>query len=425
MKSKNRNSLSARLTMMTLAVAPALQWMTLFGTLVPGDLGVLPFTGIGVAVRDRRDWNQNRLRRELRLPALCIVLGSILALWDLGPVGWALKTLFQDLVVTMTFLGLLAYARKRALDPAYLARWVAITLIVISVVEVMSGGYRPTATLGQPNITGHFFVCALLFCLPKLRRRWWLMLPLVVVAVGRTGSFGALVSLPIAFAYLGFGAIRRRMRDASSIRVFTSWLLVLAPLGVLAALTFGAVAGDAAEKGASLGNDRLSSSSEGRTIIWKEGIEAWQGDPLGLGPHGFKELRIDWRFGQQIADASEIHNDMLGYLVERGPLGLFGLLLLYRVLWAAGAKGGVARALLIANAIGGMTHETLHFRVLWVLLALALASELHDRPQRQPRTRYARRRARLEAAERAALELTTAENSVTERPAQLLEFSRG
>lgn len=403
--------------MFILAAAPALQWMTIFGTLVPGDFGVLPFTGVGIAIRDHRDWNQNRLRRELRLPAVCIVLGSVLALWDLGPVGWALKTLFQDLVVTMTFLGLLAYARKRALDSAYLAKWVAVTLTVISLVEVMSAGYRPTATLAQSNVTGHFFVCAMLFSLPKLPRRWWLILPLVVVAVGRTGSFGALLSLPIALAYLGFGAMRRRMRDASSIHVFTSWLLVLAPMMVLAALTFGAVAERAAEKNAGLGSDRLSSSSDGRIIIWKEGLTAWQGDPLGLGPHGFKELRIDWRFGEQIADASEIHNDMLGYLVERGPLGLFGLLMLYRALWAAGAKGGVARALLIANAIGGMTHETLHFRVLWVLLALALASELHDRPQRQPRTRYGRRRARMEAAQRAEPELTTVMVPTDELPA--------
>ncbi len=397
----SRPALSSRLAIAVLAFAPALQWMTVLGSLVPGDLIVLPFTGIGLAVRDHHDWNQNRLRRDLRLPALLITLGSILALWDIGPTGWAMATMFQDLVVSMTFLGLLAYVRKRSFPSRYLTRWVTLALVFVAVVEVMSGGYRPVATLGQPNITGHFLVAGLVFVLPKLRRRWWwLVVPLVVVAVGRTGSFGALLSMPIAFAYLGFGAVRRRMRDASSVHVFTSWLLLLAPLAVLAVLAFGTISGNDG-KGSGLGQGRLSASQSGRVTIWKEGIDAWRTDPMGLGPHGFKELRIDWRFGEKIAESSEIHNDYLGYLVERGPIGLMGLLLLYRALWVAGRKGGVARALLIANGVGGLTHESLHFRALWILVALALASELHDRPQREPRTRYARRRARLEAAQRA------------------------
>ncbi len=399
--------LSSRASMAALVLSPALQWTTVIASLVPGDLVVLPFTALGIATRDRRDWNQNRLRRGLRLPALLIVVGSILALWDLGPTMWAAATMFQDLVVALTFLGLLAYARRRRFDQRFLTKWVSITLVAVSVIELLSSGYRPTATLGQPNIAGHFLVCALVFVLPRLRRRWWIIVPLVVVAIGRTGSFGALLALPIAVAYLGFAALRRRMRDASSLHVFTSWLLLLTPLAVLAVFVFGVVTGDRAD-GGGLAAGRLTATQRGRITIWKEGYEAWLTDPLGLGPHGFKELAIDWRFGEKIAESSEIHNDYLGYLVERGPAGLLGLLLLYRVLWVSGRKGGVARALLIANAVGGMTHESLHFRALWVLLALALADELHDRPRREPRTRYARRRARHEAADRAAEALAEA-----------------
>jgi hypothetical protein len=67
-------------------------------------------------------------------------------------------------------------------------------------------------------------------------------------------------------------------------------------------------------------------------------------------------------------------------------IGLFGLLLLWYALLRLSPAGSAARAIVIAYIFGEIFRETLHYRHLWVFLAIALVAaenELRRRPERE------------------------------------------
>jgi hypothetical protein len=71
--------------------------------------------------------------------------------------------------------------------------------------------------------------------------------------------------------------------------------------------------------------------------------------------------------------ALEIHADALGYLVERGVIGLIGYLGLWFALWTFAERKGLARALIISLLVAGLFRETMHYRHGWLLLSVAFA----------------------------------------------------
>ena len=71
----------------------------------------------------------------------------------------------------------------------------------------------------------------------------------------------------------------------------------------------------------------------------------------------------------------EIHNDALGYLVERGVLGLIGYIGFWVVVWKASRPGGLARMLIIGSLVQGMFRETFHYRHMWLIIALAFVMD--------------------------------------------------
>jgi O-antigen ligase len=145
---------------------------------------------------------------------------------------------------------------------------------------------------------------------------------------------------------------------------------------------------------------RFEHSAEGREQIWQRLVERYQKMPLGIGPGQSSEQRLS--IGQRerkkthatTYKSKEAHNDYLGYLVERGPLGLLGLGMLvvapflavakgYRKVsdraWRAGAGGAIAAALaggLMATTFHSLTMEKLHFRHYWLFLAIVFAFAL-------------------------------------------------
>jgi hypothetical protein len=130
---------------------------------------------------------------------------------------------------------------------------------------------------------------------------------------------------------------------------------------------------------------RMSHSSDVRGRIWERLEGRLVEQPLGIGPGnssvGFVEIGETERPGG--LDAKEAHNDYLGYAVERGPLGVLGLLAglvaivtrLARGRRALEARTGDAgRAIAIqAAGLGALAGllvqstviEQLHFRHLW------------------------------------------------------------
>ena len=76
----------------------------------------------------------------------------------------------------------------------------------------------------------------------------------------------------------------------------------------------------------------------------------------------------------------DISNEPLQYLVERGVIGLAGLLLLWFVLLRLSPAGSAARALILAYMFGEMFRETIRYRHLGIFFAIALvAAELEQR----------------------------------------------
>jgi O-antigen ligase len=129
---------------------------------------------------------------------------------------------------------------------------------------------------------------------------------------------------------------------------------------------------------------RSEGSSSQRSALIQESLKLYEtGGLLGYGPGTTKQTLID----RQYPYAKEAHDDYLAALVERGPLGVVGILLL--VMTAALRAGRVVRgpprgwaelprpvglvAGLAAMGMAGTYYEVLHFRYVWLLLALTAA----------------------------------------------------
>lgn len=126
---------------------------------------------------------------------------------------------------------------------------------------------------------------------------------------------------------------------------------------------------------------RAERSSGGRFDLWQRGIDVFLDQRVfiwGVGPENFREV------DPKMTD-NQLHNDFLAFLVERGLVGALGL-----VLFAALVVNRAAYMVLIANKyperarlavvvflaasvaaiIESLTHQTFHFRELWLVWAL-------------------------------------------------------
>jgi O-antigen ligase len=145
---------------------------------------------------------------------------------------------------------------------------------------------------------------------------------------------------------------------------------------------------------------RSSSSSAQRSVLVTEALQLYQrGSTLGIGPAATKPTLT----AKGYPYAKEAHNDLLASLVERGPLGLLGLLVLvasaaYRaavVLRAPpqpGPSGSLPRpvglvAALLAIAAASMYYEVLHFRFVWGLLAFVAVAAFELKGAQRGRAR--------------------------------------
>jgi O-antigen ligase len=122
---------------------------------------------------------------------------------------------------------------------------------------------------------------------------------------------------------------------------------------------------------------RSGRSAEGRYEIWSRGIDTLLSDlPIwGIGPDRFPSVA-----------GTEMHNDFLGFAVERGLLGLLGLCLLgamafvrsielFRIESAYGRLRSVAfPAAITATLTASMTHEVFHSREVWLIIAIQEAA---------------------------------------------------
>jgi len=142
---------------------------------------------------------------------------------------------------------------------------------------------------------------------------------------------------------------------------------------------------------------RSDGSSSQRGTLIEESIDLYANDSLlGSGPGTTKQLLSE----RQYPYAKEAHNDYLATLVERGPLGALGIVAL---VFSAGFRASVVVrtsvhsppfadlprpealvATLATLAVAGTFYEVMHFRFLWILLALtAVLAEAAASPERR------------------------------------------
>ncbi|MDH4135381.1 MAG: O-antigen ligase family protein [Anaerolineae bacterium] len=122
---------------------------------------------------------------------------------------------------------------------------------------------------------------------------------------------------------------------------------------------------------------RLGGGVEKRLRLLTEGWRSYLTAPLGLGPWASRVSEVH----------KGLHNEYAGHLFERGILALLGLLLMMaEVLFCAGSSASLTKVgsmrryqlasfvgVCISTAVAALSHEVLHSRDFWFVLALMFA----------------------------------------------------
>ncbi|MFT7649796.1 MAG: O-antigen ligase [Candidatus Poriferisodalaceae bacterium] len=339
----------------------------------PGDVLLIGAIGLAFVLIGPR--KRSRLRMQLRpmlLPVSLVLVGSVLPLVGIGIPAWAVLALGTELYLLVGAFAVLALL----LDPRVSLHWVGVgvmpALLFSSWVGIFQGHSVLLGWYPKPNLNAHAVVvigyCTwLVLRSPVLRR-----ITIVAAALGVLGSasFGAMLSAGAAVAVLILFQMRG-VRRLLVIAVVALSLLVL----VVPARSLIEDRTTSENASSEITSDRFDRSATGRVDIWRSALRSYPDQPLGLGPYAWIE-----RGGGDV----ELHNDYISFLVERGPLGLIGLLLccltLFRMTrWDPSVGAFVAMAM-----VAGLFRETLHYRHLWVGLAMVLAASLRyerDRSQ--------------------------------------------
>jgi O-antigen ligase len=299
-----------------------------------------------------------------------ILLGSFLGLATVGIPNWAMSNLARTMFALLTFCAfwhLLIVTKLQRM--AVIGTAIAVT-ITCAYLAVQSGQYRAPAFFQHPNYTGHFMTMAFMV-LFVVSKRWYtkaLCVLALVFALQQTSSFGAIAML---IAMIAVYAMRALTRNTA---ILAAGLAILAVAGLFMATP---QAQDLVSNedpadwtiSESLSVDRFERSGDTRLILWSQALEAYAEQPLGIGPDGVRSRKVAiWR-----GHILEIHSDSLGYLVERGVVGLVGFIGLWVTIWRLARKGGLARVLIAGILVQGLFRETMHYRHMWLLLALAFA----------------------------------------------------
>lgn len=306
-----------------------------------------------------------------------ILLGSFLGLAQVGIPLWAISNLARTLFALMTFVCLWQLLVVARVERFAIAGTIVGFVITAGLLVVQASSTRGTALFPHSNYAGHYVVMAGFLLISVARAWWWKVLVILglILAVQQTSSFGAIA---MAVAMLGVYAFRALTRSTAILAV---GLALLAIVGLFLATPSAADlvpddSGGSWEISPTISEDRLDRSGDSRVDLWSQGFEAYLQSPLGLGPDGVKQRQVAVYRGH----ALEIHSDAIGYLIERGVLGLIGFVGLWVTLFRLARKGGLARVLMAGMIVQGMFRETMHYRHGWLLLALAFALDRRERP---------------------------------------------
>jgi O-antigen ligase len=252
-------------------------------------------------------------------------------------------------------------------------------------------GSRTSLTLGDPSYAANYFFVSLMLIWatgrPRNRVVRLLAYGILLAAVVSTGSNSGLVSLVAGTIIAAVAGVYRRRGLFAAVTVFA--FVGVAGAIAVSQTNVGAIR-DAAHGSRYAfirdGIGRSDVSEEYRTALLEESVPLYlRGGPLGQGPVSTKT-----RLEEDLAPVvKEAHDDYLAALLERGVIGLAGLLLLlgtvtFRSLGLTGSRlrpefeAVIARPNALLGAILGTfvastVYELLHLRHLWALFGIVAA----------------------------------------------------
>jgi O-antigen ligase len=381
-----------------IAALPLLKPTGPFNTSPVDIAGLILVVAVAVASRTKRLRVQLPYAVPIAIFALAGTLGALA-----GPVpAFGLTAVVQD-VILLSVCGAIATIAHAAQVKRLLMRtwaiaglcWAAMLVVgVVTHVTALSGGgirygARASLTTGDPNLAANYLVVSM-FMLYAAR---WPARPVrrvgaslvLLAAILLTGSNGAIIAVVI-------GAL---VSMVAAICIRTGWrlfpgLVALGAFGVLLMsiapvarwqqdIVTNAQASSIPIVRDSFGREDQSSST--RHTLLDESIKLFHSDgALGTGPASTKHLLAAGQFPYQ----KEAHDDYMAALTERGALGVLGLALLIgaaarRVSAVTQVPRSSGQSVMapapvvgcaVALATSGLFYEILHFRQLWVFLAL-------------------------------------------------------
>jgi hypothetical protein len=372
-------------------------------------------------------------RRPIRVPFLGPVilmsLGSVAATVNAANPSAAILTLVQDAYLYLWFVMLANVMHDRGDFRGLRLAWVCVAnaIAIIGILQVVTHGnpslqnlitpkgFRALGTFDQPDTLSDYLVMSIFMVLslneeaPRALR--WSSIAIMctgIVASKANGGVGSLMVGLIAWTLVrawtkrvSYSRLIAGALVAFSVGLVTLWLVVGLGLG----------SGQFSELQTNSMFGRVSHSFEGRVKIWGSLLHRYRSNPLGYGPGNsrWQTVSVEERerplaSGTDPFLSKEAHNDYLAYLIERGPLALLAMLVFkFQVFgritrwWknrAGSAQGWVPGGPLaaatfgawVASWINSNTIETLHFRHVWLFLAMvyALGTMAGDARRTQP-----------------------------------------
>jgi O-antigen ligase len=356
-----------------------------------------------------------RHRAAVRLPYIVpmtalMLTGLASALLSVAPANGALA-IVQEIFLVLWCGALVTLCRTTVGLRVVVRAWAASAtawagLLVLAVVGNVSfllgttsgGGGRVRLFFDHPNMAGNYFMIAIFVVVAAgYPRRIWLRsgaCGLLFLAVLLTGSNAALLSLAAGALATVFLHVRARsgLIKATAVVALGIGALSIAWIEVGSPLLTAAQQSDNSLLRYSVG--RGARSAEGRVDLFQSQLDLYErGDLIGIGPATTYQT-LD---AEAAPIVKEAHSDYLGTLVERGPLGLVAVLGLFGTVWAR-LIGPTRRPLsprlhavvpvpaalagaCVAFAAFAVTHEMLHYRWLFTLLAVIAALHLLQRAE--------------------------------------------
>jgi O-antigen ligase len=345
---------------------------------------------------------------------IMIITGLLATMFSVVPAAGILAV-SQDAFVLLWAAAIANVMREPKYASAVLASWVwtAVTLATFLAAAVAThqwalvgvsnpAGGRAQLTFDNPNMAGNYFVISFFVMLlsryPQHRLARIYACVILLVATMLSGSLAALLSLAGGVVAVGFFAMWRRadVVAAFAVTAVAGILLVGFAYHAIDTGLFQRVEGSTntlVER--SVG--RSTKSAEGRQTLFMQEFQLYRtGSLLGRGPASTKDT-FDPLSSEIVKEA---HDDYLATLLERGPLGVIGLIILVASI-AVRASAVAMRRLkpefarlvtspaMIVGAVMTMaatatTHEILHYRHVWAFLGILGGLYLFARQEPDP-----------------------------------------